>query len=75
MLKTACYSDLTIVLEVALVLIFHLLAGNFLLVITYFFIRGLWGPLGVGERLLKTSTFTEAVQKANACYNESLLPL
>lgn len=70
MLKRVCYSDLNTVLELAVLLILPSLARNILLVITSILVRGLyWGPLRVGERLLKTSAVTEAVQKDNACYN------
>lgn len=70
MLKTACYSDLNAVLELALLLILPSLAGNILLAITPFLVRDLyWGPLSIGKRLLKTSAVTEAVQKNNTCYN------
>lgn len=68
-LKTVCYSDLNAMLELALLLLFPSLAGNILLVITPFLVRGLyWGPLSIGERLLKTSAVTEVAQK-NTCYN------
>lgn len=63
-------SDLNAVLELALLLILPSLGRNILLVITPFLVRGLyWGPLNIGERLLKTSTVTEAVQKDSTCYN------
>lgn len=65
-----CYSDLNTVLELALLLLLPSLARNIILVVISVLVRGLyWGPLRVGERPLKTSAVTEAVQKDNTCYN------
>lgn len=70
MLKIVCYSHLNTVLELALLLIHPSLARSILLVVTSFLVRDLsWGSVSVGERLLKTSALTEAVQKDNTCYN------
>lgn len=70
MLKTVCYSDLNTVLELALLLLLPSLARNIILVVISVLVRGLyWGPLRVGERPLKTSAVTEAVQKGNIYYN------